>query len=482
MATRKPATKPKSSQMTEVGYSGLRMFDGVTAEETMRELNFPRSNKVFKEMSYHPAINTALSLYNSMIGKATFRFIPPKDATAREIKQVEMVESMFIDMDRPIEEVMIDIMTMATYGFCVLEKVYKIRKKSKGSLYDDGIVGIKKLAYRSQESIDKFEFDDDGNNIVAVKQNLSLIADPYLRYSRRPHMEIILPREKFLLFNMGRNTSNPYGQSPLRDVYVPWKYLTSIEELEAMGVAKDLQGLPVLYLPAQYMSEDASPEQKAIFDQFKNVIRNLQQNSQSGVILPSAVDPDTRAQLFKLELLSTEGGKKSYDTTKVKDYYRAMIFIGMNADILLMGNTETGSFALGSLKSSLTGSFVESVLQRIVRVFNDDLIKQVYELNGWDVSRRCKMDYEGFEDTNLDEFSKAVQRIGAVGYLPKTIEVVNKVLSAMSIDTLPDDTDVKSILPEKDTKAGEGMKEGMGSGTGSSNGSSGDQTSSNNDN
>jgi len=482
MATRKPATKPKSSQMTEVGYSGLRMFDGVTAEETMRELNFPRSNKVFKEMSYHPAINTALSLYNSMIGKATFRFVPPKDATAREVKQAEMVESMFTDMDRPIEEVMIDIMTMATYGFCVLEKVYKIRKKSKGSLYDDGIVGIKKLAYRSQESIDKFEFDDDGNNIVAVKQNLSLIADPYLRYSRRPHMEIILPREKFLLFNMGRNTSNPYGQSPLRDVYVPWKYLTSIEELEAMGVAKDLQGLPVLYLPAQYMSEDASPEQKAIFDQFKNVIRNLQQNSQSGVILPSAVDPDTRAQLFKLELLSTEGGKKSYDTTKVKDYYRAMIFIGMNADILLMGNTETGSFALGSLKSSLTGSFVESVFQRIVRVFNDDLIKQVYELNGWDVSRRCKMDYEGFEDTNLDEFSKAVQRIGAVGYLPKTIEVVNKVLSAMSIDTLPDDTDVKSILPEQDTKAGEGMKEGMGSGTGSSNGSSGDQTSSNNDN
>jgi hypothetical protein len=482
MATRKTATKPKSSQMTEVGYSGLRMFDGVTAEETMRELNFPRSNKVFKEMSYHPAINTALSLYNSMIGKATFRFVPPKDATAREVKQAEMVESMFTDMDRPIEEVMIDIMTMATYGFCVLEKVYKIRKKSKGSLYDDGIVGIKKLAYRSQESIDKFEFDDDGNNIVAVKQNLSLIADPYLRYSRRPHMEIILPREKFLLFNMGRNTSNPYGQSPLRDVYVPWKYLTSIEELEAMGVAKDLQGLPVLYLPAQYMSEDASPEQKAIFDQFKNVIRNLQQNSQSGVILPSAVDPDTRAQLFKLELLSTEGGKKSYDTTKVKDYYRAMIFIGMNADILLMGNTETGSFALGSLKSSLTGSFVESVLQRIVRVFNDDLIKQVYELNGWDVSRRCKMDYEGFEDTNLDEFSKAIQRIGAVGYLPRTIEVVNKVLSTLSIDTLPDDTEVSSVLPEPDTKAGEGMKEGMGSGTGKSSGSSGDSSTSNNDN
>jgi hypothetical protein len=285
-----------------------------------------------------------------------------------------------------------------------------------------------------------------------------------------------------MLFNMGRNTTNPYGQSPLRDVYVPWKYLTSIEELEAMGVAKDLQGLPVLYLPAQYMSEEASPEQKAIFEQFKNVIRNLQQNSQSGVILPSATDPDTRAPLFKLELLSTEGGKKSYDTTAVKDYYRAMIFIGMNADILLMGNTATGSFALGSLKTSLTGSFVESILQRIVRIFNNDLIKQIYELNGWDTSRRCKMDYEGFEDTNLDEFSKAIQRIGAVGYLPQTIEVVNKVLNTLNIDTLPDDTDVKSVLPESKTKSGQGMEEGMGSGTGNADGASGDGTTSNSEN
>lgn len=482
MATRKTAVKPKTNNMKEVGYSGIRMFDGVTAEETMRELNFPRSNKVFREMSYHPAINTALSLYNSMIGKARFRFVPPKDATSRETKQTQLVESMFEDMDRPLEEVMIDIMTMATYGFSVIEKVYKIRKKDNGSVYNDGIVGIKKLALRSQESIDKFVFDDDGNEVVAVKQNLSLISDPYLRYSRRPTQEIILPREKVMLFNMGRNTTNPYGQSPLRDVYVPWKYLTSIEELEAMGVAKDLQGLPVLYLPAQYMSEDANPEQKAIFEQFKNVIRNLQQNSQSGVILPSAVDPDTRAQLFKLELLSTEGGKKSYDTTKVKDYYRAMIFIGMNADILLMGNTETGSFALGSLKTSLTGSFVEGILQKIVRVFNDDLIRQVYELNGWDVSRRCKMDYEGFEDTNLDEFSKAVQRIGAVGYLPQTIEVINKVLDTLNIDTLPEDTDVKSILPESKTKSGQGMEEGMGSGTGSASGASGDGSTSNSEN
>lgn len=477
MPTRK-VTTPRKAPMKEVGYAGINLFNGVSKEELLRELNHPHSIKTFKQMSYHPAINTALSLYNSMITKATFRFVPPKDATSRELKQCELVASMFEDMDRPLSEVLIDIMTMTTYGFSIIEKVYKVRKRGQSD-FNDGFIGIKKLAYRSQESIDKFKFDKEGNDVTHVVQNLALVADPYNRYINRAVSEIEIPREKFLLFNIGRNTSNPYGQSPLRDVYLPWKYLTSIEELEATGVAKDLQGLPVLYLPAQYMSEDASPEQKAIFEQFKNVIRNLQQNTQSGVILPAAFDPETRNPLFKLELLSTEGGKKNYDTSKVKDYYRAMIFIGMNADILLMGNTETGSFALGSLKTSLTGGFVEGMLQRIVRVFNDDLIRQIYELNGWDVSRRCKMDYEGFEDVNVDEFSKAIQRIGAVGFLPKNIEVVNKILSTMNIDSLPEDADLESLLPDQTTRAGDGMKEGMGSGTGSANGSSGDSTTSN---
>lgn len=478
MATRK-LVPPKRTSMKEVGYSGTNLFNGVSKEELLRELNHPHSIKTYKQMSYHPAINTALSLYNSMVTKATFRFVPPKDATEEEKRQCKLVEEMFEDMDRPLTEVMIDIMTMTTYGFSILEKVYKVRKRGHSD-YDDGLIGIKKLALRSQESIDKFKFDVNGNDVTAVVQNLALVADPYNRYINRALSEIEIPRVKFMLFNIGRNTTNPYGQSPLRDVYLPWKYLTSIEELEATGVAKDLQGLPVLYLPAQYMSEDASPEQKAIFEQFKNVIRNLQQNTQSGVILPAAFDPETRNPLFKLELLSTEGGKKNYDTTKVKDYYRAMIFIGMNADILLMGNTETGSFALGSLKTSLTGGFVEGMLQRVVRVFNDDLIRQLYELNGWDVARRCKMDYEGFEDVNLDEFSKAVQRIGAVGYLPKTEEVVNKILSTMSIDALPEGTNLDDVLPQEATsRSGDGMKEGMGSGTGSAKGSSGDSTTSN---
>lgn len=469
-------------KLGEIGFNGLNIFDGVSTEELKRELRHPAAVQTYKDMSYHPAINAALSLYLSMISKATFRVLPPKDSTQEEKQKAELVQTMLHDMDIPFEDFLVDAMSMSTHGFSVVEKVYRRRTKANGSQYDDGVIGIKKLAHRNQESIEKFIFDDSGNDVVAVKQNLSGLGDPYGRYVKRKDLEVVIPRKKFMLFNVGRTRNNPYGTSPLRDVYVPWRYITAIEELEATGVAKDLQGVPVMKVPAQYMSADASPEQKVLFEQFKNIVRNLQQNTQSGVILPSAVDPDTRQALFSLELLSTEGGKKAYDTTKIKEYYRGLIFIGLSADILLMGNTTTGSFALGNIKTSLTANVVEGYLRRICQVINEDLIRQIYELNAWDVTRRCTLDYEGFEDTDLESLSKYVQRIGAVGFLPKTADVVNKVLAGMGVDALPEGTDLTELLGENTSRSGDGMREGLPSGTGSAVGNSGDSSANNADN
>jgi hypothetical protein len=285
-----------------------------------------------------------------------------------------------------------------------------------------------------------------------------------------------MPREKFLLFTVGQDASNPYGTSPLRNVYLPWRYLQSIEELEASGIAKDLQGVPLLTLPAAYMSAEATPQQKIALASFQNILRNLQQNSQAGVMLPSDVDPDTKTKLFDLELMSTVG-QKSFDTTKIKEYYRTMIFIGLAADILLMGNTQTGSFALGAIKNSLTGATVESYLKSIVKTINMDLIKHLYVLNGWDVSRMATLDYEGFEDVDLDSFSKSIQRIGSVGFLPRTLDVVNDIMRKHGLDELPAGIDLDVVLPEKTSKAGEGMKT---AGEGTANSISGKDTSSSN--
>lgn len=471
--------QPERFRLGEIGYSGLSIFNGVTNEEAKRELNWPTSADTYKEMSYHTAVNACLSLYDNLISKVTWRVVPPKDATEQEKNEAKFVDSCLKDMDHSLRDFIKDALSSNIYGFSVHEKVYRRRYKSNGSIFDDGKIGIKKLALRNQETIQRFIFDDNGNEIVGVEQNV----DSYLgtRYGTRKSLNVILPRSKYVHITVGRDRNDPFGKSPLRDVYLAWRYLTVIQEIEAAGVARDLQGLPVLEIPAQYMSADASADQKAIYENFKTIIRNIQTNSQSGIILPSATDPETRQKLFSLNLLSGDG-KKSFDTSKVKEFYQNQIYTGLSADILQMGQSGVGSFSLGALKSSLTGACVESMLDNIVETFNRDVVRQLYELNGFDLTRLCSLDYDHLHDVDLEGLSKAYQRMGATGFLPRTEDVINRGLAALGIDLLPEGTDLEQVLPEKTTRSGDGMVSGLPNGTGDSLGESGDASSQNSDN
>lgn len=470
-----PTVEIPRFKLGEIGSIGIPIFNGVSNTELKSELNHPQSVNTYKLMSYHPSINSPLNLYNNMVSKARYRFVPPKEATEEEKKQTEIVESMFNDMDHSLKDFISEAMTCSVYGWSVCEKVFRKRTKAAGSLYDDGLIGIKKLPLRAQESIPRFVFDSSGNEVIAVEQSLVNVSDPFGRWSNRKSPNIVIPRAKFMIFNLGKNRSNPYGSSPLRDVYLPWKYLQAIEELEAMSITKDVNGMPVLKIAPQYLSADASPEQKAILENFKNMLRNMQQGSQTAAIIPAAYDPDTRQPIFDLSLLSQDG-KKNFDLNKIKDYYRAMIFIGLGADILLMGTaSNSGSFALGSIKNSLTNATAEYFIDRIVQVINDDLIRQLYELNGWNPARRCKFDYEDMGEESIDEIGKFIQRVASVGLMPKNIEVVNKVLTSLGLDALPENIDVQEILTDNTSRAGEGgatpfdgTRTSLGDGTNSS--------------
>lgn len=486
MATRKPKTEvnkalasetPERFKMGEMGYLGNNIWQGVTKDELKKELNFPYSIETFKNMSYHGTVNSALTLFHNLISKVNWKVTPPVDATDAEKKQAAMIATMMHDMETSWTDFVSDVLSAQTFGFSVHEKVYRRRLKANGSKFDDGTIGWKKLPIRSQETIDKFIFSDDGNEILGVKQDLDRVNDVYNRYQKRENRTVVLPRSKFMLFRVGKHKGDPYGKSPLRDAYMAWRYLTIIEEIESNGVAKDLVGLPVLKLPPQYLSSDASPEQKSIKAYYENVMRNLQLNQQSALILPNAFDPESGKPLFELDLLSLDG-KKGMDTSKIKEYYKNLILTSLFADVLVMGQTATGSFALGQIKNSLSGAAAEAVLKTIVDTLNADLMRQTYDLNGWDTSRMATFDYDELEGDDLETFSKAVQRYSSTGMLEKDREVYNAVRSSIGVDALPDDMPVQEDkLTMQDSKSGQGFAT---AGEGTAKAPSGRDTSSNN--
>ena len=456
---------PERFKMSESGYTGLNIFNGVSAEELNSDLRFPRSVKTFKEMSYHSTINSATTLFDNLISKVNWYFLPPENATEQEKRQCEIISEMMHDMDESWFDFISDLMSANRYGFTVHEKVFRRRLVSNGSKYNDGVIGWKKLPIRSQETIEKFIFDDTGNEVIGVKQNKANVSDPYNRYQNKSQDIVVLPRSKFILFRVGKHRGDPFGKSPLTQVYSAWRYLNIIEEIEANGVAKDLTGFPILTIPAKYMSRDASPEDKAIFESYKNALRNLQLNQQSGMIFPSLFDPESRSPLFDIKLLSLDG-KKGMDTSKIKEYYKMLILTSLFADVLVLGQSDTGSFAMAQVKNSLSGSQAEAILRNIVNTLQHDLVRQTYELNGWDVSRMGHFDYDNLQAESLDELSKAFQRIASVGFLPRNHDVVNKGLVSMGIDPLDPNVNLDEVLTPMESRAGDGMEVGKtGNGT-----------------
>lgn len=441
-------------KLAEIGYVGLNVSSGVAQEELKKELNFPNSVITYKQMSYHSVIAAALALYEVMVTKVEWKVQPPEDPTEEELFRTNFIKECMDDMDHSWLEFMQEVISMKTYGFAVHEKVYRRRLKSKGSKYDDGLIGWKKLSPRSQETIEKFIFDDEGRELKGVQQNIGRVQDFYNRFSKVISQEINIPRAKFLLFRTGKNRGNPFGRSALRDCYFSWKFLTQIEEIEATGVARDLQGMPILHVPAAYMTPDATTAQKAIYEHYKNIVRNMHVNPQAGMLLPSEVDPDTKTPLFKLELLGTEG-KKNFNTENIKNYHKNNILTALFADIMIMGQSATGSYALGTLKNNLMGIAVEAVLKEIQSVINDDLIKQTFELNGWDTARLPKVIYDDFQEENLEEFSKFIQRVASVGMIELDRPVLNKIRSAMGVELYPED-----MLPQEDKLTGNTSKAG----------------------
>lgn len=458
-------------RLGEIGVVGLKQHGGRIQEEARKELRFPEANRTFRTMAQDATIASALSLFEMMVSRVEWIVDTGIDPTPEMKANAQFLEEVMHDMEHSWRSFIQEVTSAFTYGYCINEKVYRRRTWDNGSQYNDNKVGFRKLPVRSQDTIYKWLYSDDGRDLIGVQQNLATITDGTDRYARLLNATgtVDIPRKKFLHFRVDAKRDNPEGNSPLRAAYHAWKYRTVIEEQEAVGVTRDMNGMPTLYLPPRYMSQDATDSEKAIYEYYKNVIRNIQMNEQSGLILPQAFDPDSRQPLFKFELTSTMGGKM-YDTDAIIKRWDNKILMVLFADMLKMGQDQVGSYSLAGAKTNIMAMAIEARLQEIQDVLNNDLVKQLFAMNGVPPNVKLpKLVYGDLDEVDLDEFSKAIQRIGSVGGLERDRPVMNKIRDALKIVKRPDDAPVK----EDEIMGGQSQAGQAGVGNGASKTASG---------
>jgi phage gp29-like protein len=224
-----------------------------------------------------------------------------------------------------------------------------------------------------------------------------------------------IPIEKSLLFRTTTNRNNPEGYSLLRNAYRPWHYKRRIEEIEAIGIERDLAGLPMAYVPPEYLSSTATNKQKAVLRSVTEIVQNIKRNEQEGVVFPAAYD-DNGNRIFDLTLLSASGARQ-FDTGAVIQRYDQRMAMSLLSDFLLLGSDRVGSFALGSTKVDLWTLAVDSIAKTIAETVNQFAIPRLLKLNAMRLDKLPVLTYGQVSSVELPEVADFVAKLTDAGVL-----------------------------------------------------------------
>lgn len=478
--------------LSQQSFSGTITLGGEILENCKKELQFPYSIKTFDCMAEDQDIQPALEMVETSLVRVPWSVVIPEGYEEDLKEDAEFLKQcLFEDMDHSFQEFISNAVTFNRYGFSTIEKVYRSRSAKNGSKFNDNKIGLAALPLIDHKTIMGWKWDERygrklthvvqyKNKPTGFGQGNSLIE------SSDGNQYVEIRREKFLLFRDGGNGDSPQGRSSLVGVHKAWKIKTALEEYLAIGVAKDLQGIPKLTLPAEVMAVDADDSKKTEFAYWQNVLRNIHNNSQAGLMFPALYDEVTKQPLYNLETVES-GGKKAYDVLSIIEFYRKSIVTALMASQLVLGQDGSGSYALSESLSGVSSIVIEAKLKMIEDQLNHDLIPQLFALNGINKRVLPRVKFGDLSNPDLDVLSKFVQRCSAVGVMPRTPAFVNWLVQQINAPIPFDDVTIpmeeaEKLLTGYSSGASEGMTSGMGSGTGDANGSSGDSSVSNNEN
>lgn len=442
----------------ETGFNALKTANGLIYEETARAFRFPQFFKTIEEMRRTATIASALSVYKMLMSRVTWEVEPPVGASEQDKERARFIESLKDDMENGWDEFIADVIEYLVYGYSVQEKVYRRRLTKNGSKFNDGLVGLRRISPRPQETIEKWEFSQDGRDLLAVHQSIANLENSHLFINNTTHEGLVrIPREKFMLFNADATRGNPLGVSILRGVFLSWKQMTLLKDREILSIAKDSAGLPLIRIPAKFMSDDASDEEKVVYDICKKILSDLANGRSEGIIFPTFIDPETKKDMFDVDYLDSKSTNGAATDQAIRRY-QDEIMSTLAVDILKTGNQE-GSFSLADSDTNVLALAVSHRLNEIASVLNRDLIPQVYRLNGWKLENLPKFRPGDITSMSADELGKLFQRTASVGVVVKDIPTINRVRESMGVEPLPEDTKIEDLtFTMESSNAGEGMQ------------------------
>ena len=366
-----------------------------------------------------PIVGGVLLALESMFRQVDWREVPANDGP-EAVAWAEFLGQCRADMSHTWPAFIAEVLTMLPHGWSYFEVVYKIRRGDFDdpryrSRYDDGRIGWRKFAFRPQRTLSRWDYDGDGG-IQGM-------------YQSTPKGVVFIPIQRALHFRTTEAGGHPEGRSLLVNGRRAYRYQSRLEEFEAVGIERDLAGIPHVTVPVEHLSPDASPAQQQVVQLMQDMAAGLRADQRAFVLTPATEyavreeDEDGKVKYQRLPTgydfkLLTSGGTRAHNTDAIIKRYSQRIGVSLLATFLLLGGSEgKGAQALSGDLTDLFEKTGTGLLDGMTEVINRFAVGALMRLNGVPPELWPRLEHGGLSDKAFQAFLSQVNGLMNSGVL-----------------------------------------------------------------
>jgi hypothetical protein len=392
-----------------------------------------------------PIVHGLLSAFTGLGLSADVKVQPGGEGTKVDEEAAMFIESCLDDMSAPWKDVLSTIFTFVPFGHAPLEVVYKLRmgndkSSKKRSKFNDGKIGWRKWALRPQETIDEWDIDEHGGIKGFWQTNDNTTATTNRVY---------IPIKKTLLFRTSLEKNNPEGKAILEPIYRTWFYKRHYEELEAIGVKRDLCGLPVMSFPDdQQIWAEANREKR---EEAEELVANIDRDEYEGLVKPEGV-------IFEL---MKGAGPRQFDINAIFSRQKLDIAIGTFTEFVVVGHEGQGSMALKRESIRMFLIALQAYHGMIGDVINRFAVPKLIDMNGFKVTGYPEVGFGSVDVPEVKDIAEILKMLADAGaeVLPDT-NMTNHLLSLLKLpESQYEEPEVEPEEDEAATPAAQDTKE-----------------------
>jgi hypothetical protein len=421
---------PTTAAFSEIGLTGLQHSNGRVLEEWMPQLQGVRGARIYREMYDNDPIIGGIVYSIEEVLRSVAWLTEPAGPSPDEQAAAEFVDECMDDMSNTWPDFISEALSKIVFGWSFFESCYKRREGRDGehrSKYDDGLIGWRKFAYRSQDTLERWEFDDDGG-VAGLWQSTATSGSGTLGGG-----VVFIPIEKALLFRTTTRKGNPEGRSVLRNAYTGWWAKKRVEQFELIGIERDLAGIPSFGLPPEMFDSNADAETKAALEDYRRAATQLRVDEQSSLVWPMYRDENGNLQI-EIGLLKSPGSRQ-HNTDGIIERYARWMAISTLQDVIMLGHEHVGSLALADVKKSMGMAAMRAQLEEIAAVFNRIEIPRLFRLNGLDPALAPTLRPGEIEQRDLEQLAAIIKATAEAGlpWFPNE-SIQNEIFTALGFD------------------------------------------------